>query len=715
MVRTALLPALALATGACVDPSGSSPESSDATMTDTDNAFLAESTLDLGYPHFDRIEVDHYLPAFEAGMAEQLDEVVAITGADAAPTFENTFVALERSGRTLDRVSRVFFAMTSAHTNDELRVIEAEVAPRLSAHEDRIRLDPELFARVSAVYETRGELGLDRESLRLVEETYEGFVRAGARLDETQKERLRQINGELARLQTTFSQNVLSEANELAIVVDEEAALAGLSPGEIEAAAATAAARGLEGGFVLPLLNTSQQPAMASLEDRDLRRRILETSLGRGQRGNTYDNRQLLSDIARLRAERARLLGYETHAAYVLEDQTARTVEAVEARLAQLTPAAVANARAEAADLQALVDAQGGDFEVQAWDWDFYADQVRAERYAFDAAQLKPYLELESVLHNGIFFAAGQVYGLTFEERDDLPVYHDDVRVFEVFESDGATLGLFLFDPYARPSKRGGAWMNAYVTQSGLLGTRPVVANHQNIPEPPEGEPTLLTFDEVTTAFHEFGHALHGLFSDVRYPSFSGTSVPRDFVEFPSQVNEMWATWPEVLRNYARHHETGEPMPSDLLDRVLAAEKFNQGYATTAYLKASIIDMALHSLAPDEVPPGDELMDFEARVLAEAGAELEIVPPRYRYPYFNHISGGYSAGYYSYIWSEVMDADAVKWFQENGGMTRETGDHFRRTLLSKGGSVEAMQLYRDFRGRDAEIEPLLERRGLGGR
>jgi peptidyl-dipeptidase Dcp len=453
---------------------------------------------------------------------------------------------------------------------------------------------------------------------------------------------------------------------------------------------------------------------MASLEDRALRQRILETSLSRGQRGNEYDNRGVITEIARLRAESARLKGYETHAAYILDDQTAGTVEAVDRRLAQLTPPAVANARAEAADLQALVDAQGGEFEVQAWDWDFYSDRVRAERYAFDGAEVRPYFELESVLVNGIFFAAEKVFGLTFEERPDLPVYQDDVTVFEVFEEDGSTLGLFVFDPYARPSKRGGAWMNAYVSQSGLLGTQPVVANHLNIPEPPEGEPTLLTFDEVRTAFHEFGHALHGLFSDVTYPSFSGTSVPRDFVEFPSQVNEMWATWPEILRNYARHHETGEPMPADLLDRVLAAEQFNQGYATTEYLKASIIDMALHSLSADEVPQGDELMDFEARVLADAGADLDVVPPRYRYPYFSHIAGGYSAGYYSYIWSEVLDADAVEWFKENGGLTRDNGDHFREALLSRGGSVDAMELYRGFRGRDADIAPLLARRGLAG-
>ena len=392
----------------------------------------------------------------------------------------------------------------------------------------------------------------------------------------------------------------------------------------------------------------------------------------------------------------------------------ARTVTAVNDQLARLTPAAVANAQREAADLQALIAAEGHDFELAAWDWDFYAEKLRAQRFNFDASRLRPYLELDNVLQNGVFYAAGQIFGLRFEERHDLPVYQEDVRVFEVFEEDGTPLTLFIFDPYARSSKRGGAWMNSYVLQSTLLGNTPVVANHLNIPEPPEGEPTLLTFDEVTTLFHEFGHALHGMFSNVRYPSFSGTSVPRDFVEFPSQVNEMWSDWPEVLANYAVHRETGEPMPQDLLERVLAAQKFNQGYATTEYLAASIIDMALHTLSPDEIPSADELMSFEAQALAAAGADLETVPPRYRYPYFSHIMGGYSAGYYSYIWSEVLDADTVEWFRENGGMTRENGQHFRETLLSRGDSADSMSLFRDFRGRDAEVAPLLERRGLNG-
>jgi len=545
-----------------------------------------------------------------------------------------------------------------------------------------------------------------------VEETHRDFVRAGAELSEAEQETLRAINTELAELQTRFSQNVLNEVNELFTVVDTREELAGLTEAQIEGAADAAEERDLAGKYVIPMLNTTQQPTMASLENRKLRERMLTTSMTRGSRGGEYDNRETLSRTARLRAERAQLLGYATHADYILDNQTAKTVAAVNERLGSLAPPAVANAVREAADLQAMIDAEGGGFELAAWDWDYYSEKLRQERYAFDEAELKPYLELDRVLQDGVFYAANQIFGLTFEERFDLPVYQEDVRVFEVFDHDGSTLSLFIFDPYARSSKRGGAWMRGYVRQSHLRGTRTVVANHINISEPPEGEPTLLTFGEVTTMFHEFGHALHGMFSDVTYPSFSGTSVPRDFVEYPSQVNEMWATWPEVLRNYARHHETGEPMPTELLDKVLEADQFNQGYATTEYLAASITDQALHQLNPDEVPAADDLMQFEADALAAAGADLATVPPRYRLTYFSHIMGGYSAGYYSYIWSEVLDADTVEWFKENGGMLRENGQHFRDTLLSRGGSEEAMTLFRNFAGREPNVEPLLERRGL---
>ncbi|MEX2468735.1 MAG: M3 family metallopeptidase [Pseudohongiellaceae bacterium] len=676
------------------------------------NPFFAESPLYLNYPQFDRIENAHYLPAFARGMAEQLTEVEAIANQDAAPTFANTIVPLELSGQLLDRVANVFYALSSAHTNDAIRALEQELAPRLASHDDSILLNRELFARIESLYERRDSLALDPESQRLLERYFVDFVRAGAALTPEQQQRMKEINGEIATLETDFSQNVLSEVNDLAIVVESREELTGLSPARIEAAAEEAAARGLQGSYVIPLLNTSGQPVLSSLQNRDLRERILQTSMSRGSRGGDFDNREILVNVLRLRAERAQLLGYANHAEYILENQTAQTIAAVNQRLAGLTGPAMANAKREAADLQEMIDAAEADFELEAWDWAYYTDRLRQQRFQYDENQLRPYLELNNVLQRGVFHAAEQLFGLRFEERFDLPVYQEDVRVFEVFDNVGTTLGLFIADFYARPSKRGGAWMNAYISQSDLLNTQPVVANHLNITEPPEGEPTLLTFDEVTTMFHEFGHALHGLFSSVEYPYFAGTRVPRDFVEYPSQVNEMWATWPEVLENYAVHHETGEPMPRDLLERVLSIRTFNQGFATTEYLAASIVDQALHQLAPDAVPTAEEVMNFEAEALQQASIAHDDIPPRYRVTYFSHIMGGYSAGYYSYIWSEVLDADTVEWFRENGGLTRDNGSHFRQTLLSRGGSEEAMTLFRNFRGRDPEIGPLLERRGL---
>ena len=646
-------------------------------------------------------------------MANHLAEIEAIVNATASPTFENTVVQMERSGRLLTRVANVFFSLTSADTNDTLDAIEVGIAPALAAHNDQILLNEKLFERVKALFDERDALGLNPEALRLLEEYYTDFVRAGAQASAAEKERLKAINAELATLGTAFSQNVLEEVNAGAVSVDTEQELTGLSENEIAAAAQAAAAREAEGNYVIALLNTSGQPALSSLEDRALRERIMTASQARGSQGGEFDNRDIVTRMARLRAERAQMLGYPNHAAYILERQTAQTVDAVNERLASLTPPAVANARTEAVDLQAMIGAPMEEFSLASWDWAYYTEKVRAARYAFDASQLRPYFEMNNVLTNGVFYAASRLYGLSFQERSDLPVYHPDVRVYEVVDADGAPLGLFLADMYARSSKRGGAWMNAYVSQSHLMGSQAVVANHLNVPKPPPGEPTLLTFDEVTTMFHEFGHALHGLFSDVRYPYFAGTSVPRDFVEYPSQVNEMWATWPEVLTNYAVHHETGDPMPTELLDKVLATAKFNQGFATTEYLAASLLDMAWHQLSPEDVPDADGLVAFEAAALDRAGVGLEAVPPRYRSTYFSHIfSGGYSAGYYSYIWSEVLDADSVEWFKENGGLTRENGDHFRASLLSRGGAVEAMKLFRDFRGAEPNIAPLLTRRGL---
>ncbi len=684
-----------------------------ARAADTPNPLLEPSPLPFGYPAFDRVRDSHYAPAFSQGMAEHLREVEAIANNPSEPTFENTLVALERSGQLLGRVQRLFFNLVGAHGNDALRAVEKEMAPKLAAHSDAIRLNPALFARVDRLHARLDQLGLDPESRRLLDRTHRDFVRSGARLGETEKTRLKALNAEIATLQTSFAQNVLKETNASAVVVDRREDLAGLTPAEIATAAAAAKAAGQEGKFALRLINTSGQPPLGSLENRAVRERLHQSSLARGSRGGEFDNRAVITRLARLRAERAVLLGYPNHAAYQLEEQTAGNVTAVNKLLSDLAPAAVANARREAADMQRLLEREQPGAALAAWDWDFYAEKVRRERYAFDEAQLKPYLEMDRVLRDGVFFAATRLFGITFRERRDLPVYEPTVRVFDVFEADGTPLAIFLADLYARPSKRGGAWMNSYVDQSGLLGTRPVVANHMNIPRPPDGEPTLLTFDEVNTLFHEFGHALHGMFSAVRYPRFAGTRVPRDFVEFPSQVNEMWMTWPEVLRHYARHHRTGEPMPKELVEKVLAARKFNQGFATTEYLAASLLDQAWHQLDARQVPAAEGALEFEATTLRRAGVDFAPVPPRYRSTYFSHIfTSGYSAGYYSYLWSEVLDADTVEWFKANGGLTRENGDRFRRMLLSRGGSTDAMELYRGFRGGDPDVKHLLERRGL---
>ena len=689
------------------------PSTEDAKNTETSNPFFAQSPLHLHYPEFDKIKTTHFVPAFEHGMAEQLNEVGIIINQVDAPTLDNTLIPLERSGQTLKRVNTLFYAMTSANTNDGLKNIDSEMAPRLSAHNDQILLDGRLFTRVQSVYDQRDNLELDPESYRLIEKEYKRFVRAGAQLSDADKETLKAINAEIATVQTQFRQNVLNEANAAAIIVDSREDLAGMSDTNINAAAQAAAAIDMKGKFLVALLNTSQQPPLASLEDRALRERMMKASLDRGSHGGEFDNREILTRVARLRAERAQLLGYENHAAYHLENQTAQTTGAVNDLLQKLAPPAVANAKREATDIQNVIDIESGGFELASWDWDFYAEKVRQQRYDFDAAQLRPYFEFENVLQNGVFYAANQVFGLIIKERHDLPVYQEDVRVFEVCEADGSTLALFILDPFARPSKRGGAWMLSYVGQSNLLNTKPVVANHLNITKPTsDDQPVLMTFDEVETIFHEFGHALHGMFSNVNYPSFSGTLVPRDFVEYPSQVNEMWSVWPEILRNYAVHYETGEAMPTELLSKILATRKFNQGYATTEYLASALLDQSWHQLQPDEVPGADSLLEFEATVLNEAGVYLDMVPPRYRSTYFSHIMGGYSAGYYAYIWSEVLDADSVEWFKNNGGMNRENGDHFRRTLLSRGGSVDAMELFRNFRGAEPDITPLLERKGL---
>ena len=676
------------------------------------NPFYKKSELYMSYPPFDLIENEHYLPAFIKGMSDHLKEIDLIINNSEKPTFENTILAMELSGELLNRVATVFYALTSANTNDEMEKIRVEIAPKLSAHNDKILLNPKLFKKVEEIYNERGSFNLDDESILLVEKYYRDFVRSGSNLSTEQKERLKTINSEISVLQTNFSQNVLKEVNALAVIIDNKKDLDGLSDGAIQSAANEAKSRGLEGKYVIALKNTSGQPSLSSLTNRSVREKIHKASLSRGSRGGDFDNREILVKVIKLRAEKARLMGYENHAAYTLETQTAQNPQNVNDRLNSLSPKAVLNAKKEAADLQKMIDSEGGGYKLASWDWDFFTEKVRVQRYNFDANQLKPYFEMDNVLQKGVFYAATQLFGISFKERFDLPVYNEDVRVFEVFNEDGSILALFLFDGYARSNKRGGAWMNAYVSQSKLKENLPIVANHQNVLKPPNGEPALMSFDEVITMFHEFGHALHGMFSDVNYPYFAGTSVPRDFVEYPSQVNEMWAVWPSILQNYAVHYKTGEAMPRELLEKVLSAQKFNQGFSTTEYLASSILDQALHQLQEKDVPKASDLLEFEKNILTKAGIAFDAVPPRYRSTYFSHIIGGYSAGYYSYIWSEVLDADSVEWFKLNGGLKRSNGDHFRQTLLSKGGSKDAIQLFIDFKGSKPNIQPLLDRKGL---
>ena len=675
------------------------------TETTGDNPFLRPSSLPFQLPPFAEIREEHYLPAFTLGMSEQLAEVAAIAADPEPATFENTVEALERSGALLRRVTLVFFNQTSSDTTDGVQEIDAAISPRLAEHNDAIHLDRALFARLDALRSRHAELGLDAESLRVLERYHARFVRAGARLNEAEQARLRELNAELAAAGTAFDQNLFADTRAAALILESAEELAGLSPNALAAAAENGRARGHDGAYVISLKNFSNQTELAALDDPEVRRRLLGASLARG----TETNAPLAARMAVLRAERAALLGFASHAAYEVADQTAGTTGAVESMLGGLVAPAVANARREA---QALAEEAGVD-RIEAADWQYYSEKVRKARFDVDAAAMRPYLELESVLRDGVFHAAELVYGLTFTERPDLVGYHPDARVFEVTDSDGSPLGLYLGDFHARASKRGGAWMNELVLQSHLLDQRPVVVNNLNIAKPPAGEPALLTWDEVTTLFHEFGHALHGLLSDVRHPLVAGTEVPRDFVEYPSQVNEMWADWPEVRDNFARHHVTGEPMPAELVTRMKDAENFGEGFRTVEYLAAALLDWAWHTL-PDGAEPGDPLA-FEAAALERYGLNLDAVPPRYRTGYFAHIfAGGYAAGYYGYIWSEVLDADTVEWFKENGRPIRESGEVFRRQLLSKGGSVDSMGAFAGFRGRAPEIAPLLARRGLTG-
>jgi peptidyl-dipeptidase Dcp len=605
----------------------------------------------------------------------------------------------------------VFYTKSSSDTNDEIDKIEEEIAPKLAAHQDAIQLNPALYARVEELYNKRESLGLDVESDWLLVRYYEDFRKAGAHLSEAERSKAMEINQRLAELDTKFSQQLLADTNDLGVFVDTAAELDGLSENEIAAAAALAKDKGQDGKYFLAMVNFTGNPMLASLTNRSLREKIMKNSMLKGGRDGANDNRPILLEMAKLRAEKAKLFGFDSHAHYELTDRTAKNPANVHEMLRKIAPAARRNAELEAADIQAAIKASGADFEMKSWDWDLYTEQVRAEKYNIDTELFKPYFELERVLFDGIFFAATKLFGITFKERKDLVTYHPEARAFEVFDADGSKMALFIADFFTRPSKRGGAWMNSFVDQSHLLGQLPVVLNNSNVVKPPAGQPALLSFDFTITLFHEFGHALHGMLSNVKYPRFSGTSTPRDFVEFPSQVNEMWMLWPEVVANFAKHYETGEPLPQEWIDNLKRAETFNQGHATVAYLAASVIDLAWHELGPDEIPTDVEA--FEAKALANYGLDFDLVPTRYRSTYFSHIfAGGYSAGYYGYIWSEVLDADTVDWFKNNGGLTRKNGDHFRNELLSRGGTQDALQLFRNFRGKDASIEPLLKRRGL---
>ncbi|MCF6736598.1 M3 family metallopeptidase [Blastococcus sp. KM273129] len=672
-----------------------------------DNPLATTSELPFRLPPFAEITLEHCREALLAGMADQRREVDALLACAEEPAFENTIVALERSGALLDRAWSVFGNLSSSVATPRLREIEREIAPLAAAHDDALRLDPALFARIDAVHAARETAGLDAEQARLVERYHLDFVLAGARLDGAGRARLGELNQQLSELSTTFGQNLQLATEAAAVRVADAAELDGLDEEEVAAAARAATDRGLE-GYLLTLVLPTGQPVLAKLRGRELRRRVFEASVGRASAGE-HDNRPVAERIARLRAERARLLGFATHADLVLADSTARTTAAVDAMLHAMVPASVANAEAEAEALREVAARDG--VELAAWDWAFYSERVRAERYAVDTTALRSWFELDRVLVDGVFRAAGLLYGFRFTPRPDLAGYHPDVRVWEVADADGAEVGLYLGDFFAREGKRGGAWMSSFVRQSRLLGTRPVVVNNLNVTRAPAGRPTLLTLDEVTTLFHEFGHALHGLSSAVTYPRFAGTAVPRDFVEFPSQVNEMWALWPEVLAHYARHADTGEPLPASVVQAIDAARLWGEGFGTLEYLAATLLDQAWHRLTP-ETEVGDPV-EFERAALAGAGVASELVPPRYRTTYFQHVfAGGYSAGYYSYIWSEVLDADTVEWFKENGGLRRENGDAFRERLLAVGGSVDPLEAFRAVRGRDADPVPLLRRRGL---
>jgi len=674
------------------------------------NPFYAPSTLPFHAPPFDKIKDEDYQPAIEAGMAEELVEIQAIADNPAPPTFENTLVAMQKAGRLLQRVMATFGAVTGANTNPVLQNVQTEEAPKLAAHQDAIFLNPKLFARVAAVYKQRESLHLDPESSRLLQVTYDTFVRSGANLSDADKTELKKLNEEISTLSTAFSNKLLAATKDGAYVTTDKSALAGLSDAQLAAAAHAAQGRKQE-GYLLPLQNTTQQPSLGSLSGRATREAIFENSWNRAEHGDANDTRDTISRMAQLRARRAQLLGFPNHASWTLGDQMAKTPQAALKFMDALVPGATAKAAREAKDIQELIDAQKGGFTLQPWDWNFYSEQVRKARYDLDPAEVKPYFELNNVLENGVFYAAHELYGITFQERHDIPVYQPDVRVFEVSDADGKLLALFYCDYFKRDNKNGGAWMDNLVDQSKLLGMLPVVFNIANLPKPAPGEPALISFTDVTTMFHEFGHALNGMFADTEYPSLSGTATARDFVEFPSQFNEHWALYPAVFSHYAKHYKTGAAMPAELVAKIHKAATFNQGYMLTELLAAAELDMQWHTL-PASAPP-EQPDAFEKQALENTHLLIHAVPPRYRSSYFSHIwASGYSAGYYAYLWAEMLDDDAFQWFEDHGGLTRANGDRFRRMVLSRGNTEDLAKMYAAWRGKEPSVEPMLKYRGL---
>jgi peptidyl-dipeptidase Dcp len=674
------------------------------------NPFYAPSPLPFHAPPFDKIKDEDYQPAIEAGMAQQLAEIRAIAENPAAPTFENTLVAMEKSGALLDRATQAFNGVTGANTNPTLQAAKSALAPKLAAQYDAIFLNAKLFARVSAVYEKREAGGLDAEARRLVKVTYDQFVHAGARLSEADKEKLKKLNEESSTLSDSFSKRLMAANAAGAYAAPTPAALAGMNDAQLAAAAEAARAKHVN-GYLLPLQNTTQQPDLVYLSERATRQAIFENSWNRTERGDANDTREIVARLAQLRAERAKLLGYPNHAAWALSDQMAKTPEAALDFMSQLIPLATARAEREGKDIQALIDSSGGRFSLEPWDWDFYSERVRRGKYELNDADVKPYFELGNVLVNGVFYAATQLYGLTFKEVKNIPVYQPDVRVFEVSDSDGKPLALFYCDYFKRDNKNGGAWMSTFVTQSKLLGKRPVIYNVANLPKPAPGQPALISFDDAITMFHEFGHALHGMMADTQYPSLSGTSTPRDFVEFPSQFNEHWATYPEIFEHYARHYKTGALMPKELSDKLERARNFNAGYRMTEVVSAAELDMQWHLLAADA--PLQSVDEFQKQALAKTHLDLKTVPPRYRTTYFAHIwNGGYSAGYYAYLWTQMLADDAYQWFEENGGLTRANGERMRRMVLSLGNTEDLGAMYAAWRGRPPKVDAMLKNRGL---